>query len=351
MKTKGFFISAIAIFLIAIQAIYAQEPYVKEFEKKFKASESTLVKLENRYGDIQVENWGENNVYIKVKVSVKTSSKSRAESTMNKIDIVLKEEGNIISGITNITESINNTDFRIDYQVKMPKKINVDISNKYGNLFVDQIDGHANIAVKYGNFTINKLSRESEKPTNYISVGYSSGFCNINECGWLKLEPSYAKVNIETATALIIGSKYSSLKIKKSKSIVTESKYDHPFKVGIVKNFVCNGAYSNFEINKLYSLLESELKYSDMNIGEVDKDFDKIDVVLRYGKVNMAIPQIPGYQLKADAAYGRVNYPDNKNINKIVDHIQSKIWGVVGSQSRPKATVTIDSKYGTVNIE
>ena len=338
------------ILLMIIPLTYGQDSFTKDYEKSFKVNSSSLVQLSNKYGNMHIENWAENTVEVKVTITVRTTSKSKAENTFDKINIDFNEDGSMVSATTEIRESINNTNFSIDYNVKMPKNINVDLSNKYGNLFLDQIDGHANIEVKYGNFTINKLGRENEKPTNYISVGYSSGFCNINECGWLKLEPSYSKVNIEDATALIIGSKYSSLKIKKCKSIVTESKYDHPFRVGIVKNFVCTGAYSNFEIDKVYGMIESDIKYSDLDIDEIDKDFESVKVILRYGKVNMMIPQTPGYELNAQAAYGSINYPDNRKINKIIDHTESKIWGTVGSQSNPKATVNIDSKYGTVNI-
>ena len=97
--------------------------------------------------------------------------------------------------------------------------------------------------------------------------------------------------------------------------------------------------------------MEVDLKYSDMDVTEVDKDFEDVKIVLRYGKVNMSIPQIPGYTLNAESAYGSVNYPDNKKINKIIDQTESKVWGVVGVQANPKAKVTIDSKYGTVNLD
>lgn len=344
----------IAVFLgmtfFCTMAIYGQNEFKKEFEKKFKASESTTMQLVNKYGEMHIENWTENAIQVKVTITVRTSNESKAERTFGKIDITFAENGNLVSATTELNDGINNTDFSIDYDVKIPKYINVDLSNKYGNLFLDQLDGHASIEVKYGNFTINKLTRENEKPTNYIGIGYSSGYCTIGECGWLKLESAYSKVGIESATALIIGSKYSSLKIKKSKSIVTESKYDHPFKVGIVKNFVCTGAYSNFEISKLYNLLEADVKYSDFDVSEVDKDFESIKLKLRYGKASITIPQTPGYELKAEASYGSVDYPQTKKMNKIVDQTESSIWGVIGESQNPKAKVSIDSKYGSVDI-
>jgi len=347
---KGKCITVFIVFVfIGSSLLFAQDDFKKEYTKQFKVNESTLVQMSNKYGDMNIENWNENTVDIKVVVSVKTSNKSKADNTFGKININFKQEANLVSAVTQINESMNNTDFHIDYFVKMPKTVNIDISNSYGNLFLDENNGFATINVKYGNFTINKLGRQQEKPTNYINVAYSNGVCNINECGWLKLELGYSKISIGTATALIIGSKYSSLKIKTCKSIVTESKYDHPFKVGTVKNFVCTGAYSNFEISKLYNMLEADLKYSDFDVSEVDKDFELIKLKLRYGKASFNIPQIPGYDLKAESAYGSVNYPDNKSINKIIDQTESSVWGVVGNS--PKAKVIIDSKYGTVDLQ
>jgi len=349
MKKEKITTVIIGVIFFSSSFLFAQDEFKKEFGKQFKVNESNVVQLVNKYGDMNIENWNEKSVDIKVVVSVRTSNKSKADNTFAKINISFKDEANLVSAITNINDNINNTEFSIDYFVKMPKNINVDISNHYGNLFLDEVDGFATINVKYGNFTINKLGRQEEKPTNYINVGYSSGVCNVNECGWLKLESSYSKISIGNATALIIGSKYSSLKIKTCKSIVTESKYDHPFKVGYVKNFVCTGAYSNFEITKLYNMLEADIKYSDFEITEVDKDFELIKLKLRYGKASMTIPQIPGYDLKAESAYGSVNFPDNKKINKIIDQTESSIWGVIGTN--PKAKVIIDSKYGTVDLE
>lgn len=349
MKREKLTVVLLGAFLLISSAILAQSEFKKEYAKQYKLNDLSVLKLVNKYGDMNIENWNENVADIKVIVKVRTSNKSKADNAFEKIDIQFSEAGSTVGAATQITQSINNTDFSIDYFVKIPKNISVDISNQYGNLFLDQVDGFANINVKYGNFTINKLGRQQEKPTNYLNVEYSSGVCNVNECGWLKLESGYSKVAIDNATALIIGSKYSSLKIRTCKSIVTESKYDHPFKIGYVKNFVCTGAYSNFEITKLYGMLEADIKYSDLDVNEVDKDFELIKLKLRYGKASLVIPENPGYELKAESQYGSVNYPDNDKISKIIDQTESNIWGKVGNS--PKAKVYIDSKYGTVDLQ
>lgn len=348
---KGFVILMGILILCGI-SLFGQENHLKkEFEKNYNVNKSSTLKLVNKYGDMKLENWDKDEVEIKVTIKVNTNNQSKADKVFSKIDIDFSESANTVSAITSINDGIRNSSFSIDYKVKVPKYINVDLSNKYGNLFVNEINGLAIISVKYGNFTINKLGRGKEKPTNQVNVAYSNGYCTINECDWLKLQVAYSKVGIETSTALMIGSKYSALKIKKSKSIVAESKYDHPFRIGAVKNFVCEGAYSDFEIDKLYNMLEADLKYSNLEVEEVDKDFEEVKLKLRYGKAWLNLPEDPGYELKAESAYGSVKYPHNENINRVVDQSESSIWGVVGKNKAPKAKVRIDSRYGTVDIK
>ena len=351
MKMEYLINILLGVLIFSTNLAVGQQGLTKEYKKSFSADQSTVLKLVNKYGNMKITNWAENSIDIKVVVRVNTSNQSKADKVFSKIKVNFNESGNIVSAITNFDDGIKNSSFSVDYTIKVPAYLNIDVSNKYGNLFIEEINGQANIAVKYGNFTINKLGRGKEKPTNHIAVAYSNGYCNIGDCNWLKLQVAYAKVGIESATALIVGSKYSALKIKKCKSIVTESKYDHPFKVGIVKNFVCTGAYSDFEISKLYNMLEADIKYANLEVDEVDSDFEEVKIKLRYGKASLDIPQNPGYELKAETAYGTIHYPHNKGINRIVDQAESSIWGVVGNGKNPKAKVSIDSKYGTVDID
>ncbi len=308
----------IGVLLLVSQYGYADD-FTKKYHEEYKVDKNTIMKLNNRYGNMHVENWDKNMVDIKVVITVNTSSKSKADKTFDKIKIEFAKDGNTISAITHLKESIRNTKFSIDYTVKMPKDINIDLSNKYGNLFLNEVSGHANISVQYGSFTINKMTRGNEKPLNFVSIAYSNSVCDIEDANWLKLESRYSKVSVGKSVAVMVGSKYSSVKIKKAKSIVAESKYDHPFSIGYVRNFICTGGYSSFEVTKLFNKLEMDLKYSNLDLDEVDRDFELIKVKLRYGKAGLRIPEAVAYELKAEASYGSVKHPGGTKISKIID--------------------------------
>ncbi|OQX98085.1 MAG: hypothetical protein B6I20_11540 [Bacteroidetes bacterium 4572_117] len=349
MKKGKIIALIIGVLIFVTQNGYADD-FTKKYNKEYKVTKNSILKLSNRYGDMHVENWDRSVVDIQVVITVKSSSKSKADDTFKKIKINFAKDGDVVSAITEIKESIRNTKFSIDYTVKMPKDINVDLLNKYGNLFLNEVNGHANINVKYGSFSINKLKRGNEKPINFVSVAYSNGICDIEEANWLKLESRYSKVSINKGVALMVGSKYSSIKVKKSKSIVAESKYDHPFKVGSVGNFICTAGYSDFEILKLYSKLEMDLKYSNLFVENLGSDFKLVKVKLRYGKASISVPENVGYELKAEAAYGSISHPGGDKISKVIDGTESTVWGIVGNNANPKAKIIIDSRYGNVRL-
>jgi len=350
MKKRKLTVIIIVVLLLAIQNVYADD-FTKSYHQEYAVTKNTILQLNNRYGDMHIENWDKNIVDIRVVVTIKTSSKSKAQNALERIKIEFNKDGNYVSATTKINESIRNTEFSINYMVKMPKDINIELYNKYGNLFLNEVNGHANINVKYGSFTINKLNRGNVKPLNFISAAYSNGVCDIEYANWLKLEVRYSKIAVGTGIALMIDSKYSSIKVKKVKSIVAESKYDHPFRIGFVRNFICTGGYSGFEVSKLYNRLEMDLKYSNIDVNNVDTDFELIKVNLRYGKADIDIPDNVGYELKAEAAYGSVKHPNNNKLSKIIDGTESKVWGVVGNNPNPKAKIIITSKYGNVRID
>jgi len=336
--------------LLFMQTINAQKTFTKKYHKEYKATKNTTLEINNRYGKLHVENWDKNSITIDVVVTVKKEDKQKAEKVYKKINISFKQNGDLISALTDITKSINNTKFSIDYKVKIPKYINVILSNKYGNLFLNELEGKAIINVKYGNLSINKLSRGNIKPLNTVNIAYSNGVCNINKSNWLKLQMRYSKVNIGSSKSLIIESKYSKIEIKKCNYIVSKSKYDNMFKIGEVGNFITTAAYSDFTINKVIKKVEADIEYSKFNIDEVTNNFELIKLRLRYGSSDIGINKNASCKLKAKANYASVNYPKSEKISKTINQTESKIWGVIGKKQDTKSKILIETKYGNVNI-
>ncbi|HAN78864.1 MAG TPA: hypothetical protein DCQ31_14435 [Bacteroidales bacterium] len=328
-------------------AANAQEAFTKKFNKEFKVTELSILDISNKYGEVIIENGENGRVTIDVTITVKTSNKSKAESLFSKVNILFAEEGNIAKAATEITSEISNTDFSIDYKVKMPASLNLNLLNKYGNVFIDQANGINNIAVKYGDFRAKKMLNGNTKPRSMLDLAYVNN-ANIEECNWLKIDVSYSKLTIEQSTALIMVSKYSKIFINKCNSIVCESKYDSPFKVGAVANFVCIGKYSDYEIGYIGKKFDIDAKYSDIEVRNVAATFELVKAIVSYGKTSILLPEGGSYNLNAQTDYSSIKYPRSNKLNVIEDNTATKVYGKVGTGENPKAKVEIISKYGDV---
>lgn len=351
-----------ALLLIFVQILVGNSAYAlseelsKNLHKEYAADENTLLIIENKFGDIDINNWDKNKVTIDVTITVDHRSEEKAKELIDYIEVHFNQSGNTIEAITEIEDkfsrgfsfSDNNKEFSIDYKVNIPKKIKIDIENRYGSVFINEIEGHTKVAVKYGNLKINKMTRGSIKPINEVYLAYSNG--NIEECKWLNLTLKYSKLEIEEVRALIAVTKYSKLYVDKASSIVCESKYDE-YRLGEITNFVASSAYTGYNINEIYKKLEFDNRYGSMDVDYVSADFEKISIKNEYGNIDIGIDPNASYNIKGYARYADIDYPSEGRVSRIKESTTLQVEGLVGTDGNTKSLVDIETKYGNIDLE
>ena len=177
----------ILVFLLAGTMLIAA-PTKSEFErtiqKDFQIDSDGLVDLSNKYGKVTIETVSGNTVNIEVVIKVDANSQSKADEIFDRIDIDFTNNGSLVKAETTIAsqkskwfswwgDSKSNS-LEINYTVKMPKSCRLSLMNKYGDNFVDHLDGKANISVKYGNLQLAGISGDrrfaEQTPDTYHKV-------------------------------------------------------------------------------------------------------------------------------------------------------------------------------------
>lgn len=340
------------ILFLGISNLYAQD-YQKKFHEAYSVEKSTICKLVNKYGNINIKDWDKDSIVIDVTITIDGCRENKAQHIFESININISKENNIVSGITEITKSIrmNNGNFDIDYQIFMPKYMQLDLYNKFGNVYITELSSLVDIEVKYGSLNIKELSRGSEKPRNHIVLGYSED-SEIDKCGWLKLENKYSNIEIEEAKALIIISKYSKLEIDKCNSIVLDSKYDSRVSIDEVDKFICTGKYSSYKIDKLKDKLDLDIKYSKCRVEELAQNFSSVDILNKFGTITLGISNKSSFQLETYSKYADVKYPAwEGKVNRFSENTSTKLSGFLGSDKDTKQKINIQTSYGDVNIK
>jgi hypothetical protein len=350
MKTMKLIIWTLVLGVMLSPWAYAQDDFTKNYKQDFSSGENTVLKVNNKFGDIAINKWDKNTVSIKVTVKVEDTNQKKANEVLSKIKINLSETGNVISAETVIDGEFNNTKFRIDYDISAPKNIKVDINNKFGHLYIEELATNGNIIeVKYGSLKLIKISGSDAEPRNVINLAYCKD-SEIESANWIKLSQSYSKTSITKVKALIAKTKYSELKVSDCNALVAESKYDK-YEFGNVNKFVCNGMYSSYKIQNLSDLLEVDVQYSGVEVEQVNKNFKKIDINNKYGGIELNIAPEASYKLKGVAEYCNIEYPKSENVNVMKKSTSLSISGTVGKAADAKAAVSIITKYGGVKIK
>ncbi|HCI54804.1 MAG TPA: hypothetical protein DFI01_02645 [Bacteroidales bacterium] len=357
-KMKNFLFKRGTLLLIAllpaIQAI--TQEVTKEFRKEFVADENTVVDLNNRYGNVVVASWNNNKVDIYVKITVEHPDRSKAEELINLIDIRFEEMPGKVTAETIIYDKFNssvwgkNKRFSINYTVKMPYNSGLVLTNKYGDTFIDELGGHADLNVKYGNLTVTELTRGDEKPINHINIGYGKAL--IKSAGWLDLYLRYATmVELPSARALLIDSKYSKIKIGNVSSMVVTSRYDN-YSIDKINNLIMETGYTTLNVGTIEKKFVIEGNYGSINVDNVPKNFDSIDINTKYTGVRIGIDPAASYKLDGTSSYSSIKFPEEHlTIKKrIIENTSSEIEGIVGKEQNTSSTVKVRTSYGSVKL-
>lgn len=357
MKTpiyKSGFLLSLAILLAAS---LSAEPSVKEFHKEYTAGPNTTLDISNRYGNITVVTSDQNQIVIDVKVTVELPSKERADKLLSFIDVQFTESDNVISAKTMIDEKFNfsgwggeSRRFSINYNIRMPKKINFTMANKYGNADLGEISGLVKLDIKYGNLNADELSRGNEKPMNYLGIAY--GKATVGSAGWLNISARYCgSLKIDKSQALLLDSKYSKVQIGEASSLVGETRYDN-LRIDKINNMVLDGGYSDIAVETLSKKLKFEGGYGALTVEEIPAGFESIETDTRYIGVKLGIDDEASYKLDAKLSYGSLKFNEEnyQNQKRIVQNNKNETSGIVGTESSPKSWVKVNATYGTVKL-
>ncbi len=353
-------LTLIILAALAATSYGTQEEAVRKYEKLFPLTGKASLEISNRYGSIDIRNWDREEISVEVVVKVTHSSLETAERQLSHISVNFTQVNNSVSAVTTIDQRISRPGSRwfssgedgpgitIDYTVYAPRETDLNISHRYGDVFVNEATGHTLIELWYGNLQANRIIRDNTRPLSEITLAYSPK-ATINEAQWLKVNMRYSDLTVEECRALVVSSRYSKLRVENASSIVSEARYSE-YILGRINNFVSEGSYTNYAINTLLNSLDVESRYGNVRVDNVPPGFSKVRFVGSYGNMRMGVDERASYSIESSASYGTVNIPQGERVNRITRGQQSTLSGTVGNDPSPAAVIEINTRYGNVNL-
>ncbi|MFO7852895.1 MAG: hypothetical protein ACQERS_01080 [Bacteroidota bacterium] len=329
----------------------------KQFSKEYDARGVELLKISNRYGDVEIVSSDNNTINIVVDVKLSHPNESKAERLLSMINVEFSESDNTIEARTVINRQFRmdnrgpHRGFSIDYRVEMPEDMNLKLLNRYGELKAGTLSGHVDIGVKYGSLFIKNLTRGNVEPLNRVNAEYLHAG-DIQDAGWLELNMRYVgKFNISNAQALLIDSRYSTNNIiGEVSSVVIDSKSDK-FEINKLNNIVAESVYTEYKIGNLSQILDIETRYGSINVDNVDAGFEMIRTDTDYSSVKISFDESASYKLKAETRYSGFSFNEkDADITQRIQEATSMYIEAVIGKAGTKSEVDIKADYGSVKL-
>ena len=261
-----------------------------EVRRSFPATMETTLEVQNKYGKIQVATWEKDSVEIKVNISLTESSSSRLRKLKDDIQIdftgtntyiiaktvIESESGRLASELKSISNTIKGSNKRVEinYMIYLPAHMDVVLRNKFGDIYMDDLDGQVDIELSNGVLKANRLSGNA-----LISLSFANGM--IKSLGSANLKLSYSDLVLNEVSQLDLVSKSSKLNVDSVNVLKMESRRDKLY----FKHVEFFYGKSNFTQVWIYDFLrESDIymKYGELTIEHVMPDFSKIYVESEY---------------------------------------------------------------------
>jgi len=336
---------------------YPKGKYEKSttIKKEFKVNADALLKIKNKYGNVDIVSWDKNIIALKIVITVSGASEESVERKLKNIYVEFIASKKEVSAKTIIDRSSRNwswwgrnkrLNYKINYTVKMPITNNLNLTNDYGAISLDKLKGKATINCDYGRFDIGELqSADNEINADYVSSS------NIDFINGAHINTDYSKINIEKANRIDLNADYTTTQFGAIKTLNYSCDYGS-LKADNVETIIGNGDYVSIKIGTLSDVLEVKADYGSLKVAKILNSFKSINVNTDYTSgMRFGFEKGSTFDFIIKMQYAHFKYDDmNLDFHKKIVKSTSKYYE--GFYGKPDSgnTVNINVAYGSVSF-
>lgn len=330
--------------------------YTKEktLKKEYRVNSDALLKIDNSYGNLHITSWDQDRVTIEVHIKTTGDNEDKVQRKLDDITVDFEGNGAMVSATTIFKKERNswswnwghnnNVNMQVNYTVKIPLKNSVNLSNDYGSIILDRIDGHAKISCDYGRLEIGELHGRS----NQLSFDYTSkstiGYINSG-----KINADYSGFTIEKAGNLDIVADYTNATIQTMEDLSYVCDYGK-LEIRQARNIQGNGDYINVSLGSVHGNVDIKSSYGSVKIDEMAADAKNLRIHTDYTGIKIGYSPEYHFNFEIETEYAGVSGKGDLEINISREKSnQNYFKGYYGSQNSSNL-MFITSEYGGISF-
>ncbi len=339
------------------------QTFSEDLSRSFRVRNTTTIEVENKYGTIHLVPWKKDSVKFDIHYEISTSSESKLKKLKSMIEFNFVNTEFYVSAKTDFGTRSRNSIFTelfdmasyliptdkiiVNYKVYVPAQASVKLSNKFGDIYVDDVAGNINIDLSNGDLKASKLTGRAE-------ITINSGDASINYLEDADLIIRYSDFQIKNANQLNIDSRSSKIYIDNAQYLKAVSGRDKYY-IRKTSELFGNSYFSDLNVDELTNELSYSMEYGNLNMENIPKGFSYLNVDSEYTDIDMVFSKEASFEI--DITHNpdvSLHYPSDfpKLEEKKIGEEDSQIltYGKVGkSPSESKVTINA-SKKSFINI-
>lgn len=340
-------------FLVFANPIKDKHSKTKTINKVFSVNSNATLKVDNSYGNIDIVTGNENKITIQVIITTTGNDEDNVIKKLNEINVEFSATQDFVSAETTFNKkgsnswwswnNKNNVSMKINYIIKMPITGNVKLSNDYGNINLDKLEGRAEINCDYGKITTKELMADN----NVLNFDYTqNSYFEYIKSG--KINADYSGFTVSKAKLLNINADYTNSTIQIAEDVNYNCDYGK-MNIEKVNNINGNGDYLTTIIGDVYKSVTIKADYGSIKINRMTENAGNVSISSDY--VGIKIGYAPSYNFNFDINldYGSLNAEGLQITKKNIESTSKHYQGYYGNSSSGNI-INITSDYGSLTL-
>ncbi len=363
---KHLYKGILALFALGLASTIcmATSERTRTVERSFKVPGNVNIELTNKYGPVVINTWDNDSVKIKVDITAFGKNLNQATKTINRIDIDFNNNGDFLTiesvfdrssgffkelwnNIGDYSQTLlSRNKLRIEYEVYVPSFANLDIENKFGDVYLSEMSGRVNVDLSHGNLRANNLN-------NSTTININFGDATIKSIDNGVLIPKVANVTVQRVGRIDIESSSSTVHIKQANRIKMSSVSDKGFRIDDVRTVTGKSNFSKITIGSLTGSADLNMNYGEININNVRYDFSRIDLTGKSTDMRLTFHDQSYLAVDLETKEDRMDIPRTGQMQR--EYIDDKekyisVTGFMGIKSQKPGALKVDSFNGDLEI-
>ena len=276
--------------------------------ESFDVSPGSTIVVENAYGNITVDTWNQNKVEFTITISARSGNDASSKRFVDETTVDFSKSGNKLYAITKLTEKkykkswwnfwkSDNQSIDVNYKIMMPRSMDLDFKNKYGDIILGQYDGSLDTELSYGNLEAENITSTTDLDIKYGKVKFAGlknaaidiayGDLIAGDCGNLEFHSKYSDINIESAMDMTIYSKYDDYVLGDVGKLINEGAYDD-FLIRSARSIILDTRYTDLDAKSLEVNMDIDAAYGEIKIGNISHAFSEGNIVTSYTEIELS---------------------------------------------------------------